>query len=113
MTSLPLTWQKNHIQHDKSKHDEIDRHFIRKKIEANTIRIDYVPSRVQLADIFTKSVSIQVFQNLVFKLGCINLYTKLEGECRNSQMYIYKYTYYTRTNAHAQLVYTHIVCTLM
>lgn len=71
----------NPIQHDKSKHIEIDRHFIREKIEAKVIQILHVSSQQQVADIFTKAVSIKIFYNLLSKLGCINLYTKLERAC--------------------------------
>lgn len=56
----------NSVQYDRSKHIQIDKQFIREKIEDYTIRI---------ADILTKSVTIQVFQTLVTDLGHINIYT--------------------------------------
>lgn len=75
----------NPTQHDKSKHVEIDRHFIREKIEDKIIELEHVSSVDQVADIFTKPVSVNTFLSLIVKLGCINMYTKLEGECRNSK----------------------------
>lgn len=71
----------NPIQHDKSKHIEIDRHFIREKIEDNVICITHVASKNQTADIFTKPLAVTIFYELLSKLGCINPYNQLEGEC--------------------------------
>lgn len=76
-----INMAENPIQHDKSKHVEIDRHFIREKIENNIIRLEHISTKHQVADIFTKPVSTQIFLTHVIKLGCINIYTKFEGEC--------------------------------
>lgn len=59
--------------YDKSKHVEIDRHFIREKAEAKTITIEYVFSNDQVADFLIKPVCTQAFQTLVTKLECINI----------------------------------------
>ncbi|KAL6343242.1 hypothetical protein AAG906_022158 [Vitis piasezkii] len=46
----------NHVQHDKTKHIEVDRHFIKEKIENGTICMTYIPTREQLTDKFTKGL---------------------------------------------------------
>ena len=46
----------NPVQHDKTKHMEVDRHFIKEKIEKGTICMTYIPTREQLAYIFTKGL---------------------------------------------------------
>jgi Reverse transcriptase (RNA-dependent DNA polymerase) len=64
----------NPVQHDRTKHVEIDRHFIKEKIESKTIKIPYVRSEEQLADILTKAVSSKDFTTILDKLGMTNLY---------------------------------------
>lgn len=63
---------------------ETDSHFIREKIEDEVIRIKHVASRDQVVDIFTKPVSVKLFQNLEVKLDRINIYTNLESECKKT-----------------------------
>lgn len=72
---------KNPIHHDKTKHVEIDRHFISERLEDQTLKLEHVSSSEQVADVLTKPVVPGLFHNLLSKLGCSNIYTKLEGEC--------------------------------
>src|SRR5262249_13056383 len=41
---------KNPIQHDRTKHVEIDRHFIKEKVESGLMELVYTPSNSQIAD---------------------------------------------------------------
>ncbi|KAB1222387.1 Copia protein [Morella rubra] len=45
----------NPIAHKRAKHIDLDYHFLRKLVVAGKLRIQYVPSNLQVADIFTKS----------------------------------------------------------
>ena len=47
---------KDPVHHDRTKHIEIDRHFIKEKIEADIISINYIPTKNQVADILTKAL---------------------------------------------------------
>ena len=59
----------NPIQHDMTKYIEVDRHFIKEKLEKRVVCMSYVPSKHQLADFLTKGLNSSMFHNLVFKLG--------------------------------------------
>ena len=47
----------NPVFHERTKHIEIDYHFIREKIQLGLISIVYVETGEQLGDIFTKPLS--------------------------------------------------------
>ena len=52
----------NPIQHDRTKHVEVDRFFIKEKLEDKIVELPKIRSKDQLADILTKAaVSSRVF----------------------------------------------------
>ncbi|GJR61885.1 ribonuclease H-like domain-containing protein [Tanacetum coccineum] len=52
----------NPIQHQHTKHIKIDIHFVRDLVTAGQVRVLYVPSRYQFADIFTKGLPSALFE---------------------------------------------------
>ena len=73
----------NPVQHDRTKHVEVDRHFIKEKLEAKVINLPHMKSKDQLADILTKAVETQFFEEVLRKLGIGDPTIQLEGECQN------------------------------
>ena len=69
----------NSVQHDWTKHVEVDRHFIKQNLEAKIIRFSFVKSEDQLAEILTKAVCSKVFHNSLDKLGISNIYAPTWG----------------------------------
>jgi hypothetical protein len=54
----------NDIMHDRSKHVRIKYHRIRQEIKDKTLRLEWVPSGDNVADIFTKSTGSIIFNKL-------------------------------------------------
>ncbi|KAE8673637.1 Calcium-dependent protein kinase 34 [Hibiscus syriacus] len=76
-SSTPVVWSDNTsaiamsanpVMHSRSKHVELDLHFIREKVTADKVRVNYIPAQHQKADGFTKSLS-----RAYFSLFCCNL----------------------------------------
>ncbi|XP_071718996.1 uncharacterized mitochondrial protein AtMg00810-like [Rutidosis leptorrhynchoides] len=53
----------NPVQHQRTKHIEMDIHFVREKVARGQIRILHVPTRFQIADIFTKGLAHILFED--------------------------------------------------
>ena len=68
---LVINIEHNPIQHDRTKYIEIDRHFIKEKLEEGIVCISYVPSQLH---ILTKGLHNSTFHELVSKLGIDNIY---------------------------------------
>ncbi|XP_020271922.1 uncharacterized protein LOC109847086 [Asparagus officinalis] len=51
----------NLVLHDRSKHINVDYHFVRERVAHGDLVVRYVPTQLQLADIFTKGLSSQRF----------------------------------------------------
>lgn len=63
----------NPVQHDRTKHMEIDKHFIKQKLEGGEICMSFVPTTQQIADSLTKGLLRQNFVFLISKLGMTNI----------------------------------------
>ncbi|CAH9078505.1 unnamed protein product [Cuscuta europaea] len=68
----------NPVQHARSKHIHIDYHFVRERVVHGDVVVQYVPTHLELADIFTKSLSSQQFHFLKDNLRVVSP-AQLEG----------------------------------
>ncbi|GMP33402.1 hypothetical protein CsSME_00006737 [Camellia sinensis var. sinensis] len=79
------------VLHERTKHIEVDIHFIQEKVRIGIVRPSFVSSSQQLADMFTKSVGPTILQSSIGKLRLLNIFTPALGgvlELENSDIII-------------------------
>jgi hypothetical protein len=64
----------NPVQHDRTKHIEVDRHFIKEKLDSHIISLPFIRSVEHVADILTKAVASKSFEENLEKIGMTDIY---------------------------------------
>jgi hypothetical protein len=66
-----ISISKNPVMHSKTKHIPIKYHFLREQVNDKIVKLEYVPTKEQIADIFTKPLPRDTFEYLRQKMGVI------------------------------------------
>jgi len=67
--SSTIKLSRNPVLHGRSKHIHVRYHFLRELVKEGTIRLDYCATADQIADIMTKAVKRDVFEDLRERMG--------------------------------------------
>lgn len=64
----------NPTGHERTKHIEVDAHFMRDKVADGTVVLVHIHTAQQLADVLTKPLNLAKFHYLTSKMGVINIF---------------------------------------
>ncbi|KAI9112576.1 hypothetical protein K1719_016499 [Acacia pycnantha] len=67
-----ISLAKNPVQHTRTKHIDVRHHFIRDHVQKKDIKVMFIPTHLQLADIFTKPLAKEQFNFIRRELGMVN-----------------------------------------
>ncbi|XP_074293345.1 uncharacterized protein LOC141620346 [Silene latifolia] len=80
----------NPVQHQRTKHVELDIHFVRDKVRIGEVRVLHVPSEYQYADIFTKGLPRHLFERFRASLSTKGVQSDQTSETRGKELGLLK-----------------------
>ena len=95
---------RNPILHSKSKHIELDVHYIRDKVLGKELEVRYIPTEEQVADVLTKALSFPKFNYFQSKLNVINRPLSLRGDVKEAHVCKITSEAEDHSRSHMQLV---------
>ncbi|GJX83615.1 hypothetical protein Tco_0333096 [Tanacetum coccineum] len=69
----------SNVQYSRSKHIDVRYHFIKEQVKNGVVKLYFVRTEYQLADIFTKALPRERFESLINKLGMKSIYFRMQS----------------------------------
>ena len=66
--------------YDKSKHIEINYHYVKDTVQRRAVKLQYVATNEQIADVLTKSLARVKFEYFREKLGVLHIEVPSKGK---------------------------------
>ena len=66
-----ISMSKNPTMHSRTTHIPIKYHFLREQVSQKVVKLEYVDTKEQVADIFTKTLPKEAFEHLRQNMGLI------------------------------------------
>ena len=95
--ALPIS-QQTHCFHARTKHIEIDFHFVRDLVSSKTVSVRFISSKDQVTDTFTKPLPTAQFNSLCANLNVRDLPLRLRGRIETTNDYQKKPMIITKDN---------------
>ena len=67
-----ISLAKNPVHHSRTKHIDVRHHFLRDHVQKKDVKVEFIPTHQQLADIFTKPLGNEQFSFIRRELGMVN-----------------------------------------
>ncbi|XP_022023458.1 uncharacterized mitochondrial protein AtMg00810-like [Helianthus annuus] len=80
-----LFMSQNPVSNKRAKHIDLDYHFVRELVMSGKLHTKFIPTKLQLADIFTKSLPRPLFEQFRYQLRVLPPPFRLKGDNRINQ----------------------------
>ncbi|XP_059310268.1 uncharacterized mitochondrial protein AtMg00810-like [Lycium ferocissimum] len=99
---------KNPVFHERTKHIELDCHFVREKLLGGLISLSFLPSSSQIADLFTKALAGPLHRHFLAKLGIRSPDTNLRGADEISSTFVQEPSNYVEVHGQNKKTQTQV-----
>jgi hypothetical protein len=80
-----ISLTKNSTYHSRTKHIDIQHHFVREQVECNNVLFEFVPTDLMIADVLTKPLGRDKHESFMSSLGISHESSRMSGSVKNGK----------------------------